>query len=274
MAEVPRLVLDEELARSTTRKLVGTLESVALMVQAGGIQVAPQRAAEIRDSVLDELRGEREQAAADRARASQRLATLTSERKAGLQAHYAGALPLDLLKEEMDRLTQDMATAERVIKNSSTTVDELEATLQAALAVAGNCHQRYAQAPPHVRRQLNQGFFTKLFIARDGSVERAELTEPFASLMDHEVGAPDWQTGGGAQNVLEGLDIVRTTETPPLPPDGARGVLGRDRHCSGNVLVSTLGNDLEHTHGDLVTVGSKEAGLVPAVGFEPTLSTS
>ena len=93
VAEVPRLVLDEELARSTTRKLVGTLESVALMVQAGGIQVAPQRAAEIRDSVLDELRGEREQAAADRARASQRLATLTSERKAVLQAHYAGAYP-------------------------------------------------------------------------------------------------------------------------------------------------------------------------------------
>ena len=111
-------------------------------------QVAPQRAAQIRDSVLDELRGEREQAAADRARASQRLATLTSERKAVLQAHYAGALPLDLLKEEMDRLTQDMATTERVIKNSSTTVDELEATLQAALTVAGNCHQRYAQAHP------------------------------------------------------------------------------------------------------------------------------
>jgi len=64
-------------------------------------QVAPQRAAQIRDSVLAELRGEHEQAAADRARAIQRLTTLTSERKAVLQAHYAGALPLDLLKEEM-----------------------------------------------------------------------------------------------------------------------------------------------------------------------------
>ena len=174
----------------------------------------------------------------------------------------------------MDRLTQDMATAERVIKNASTTVDELEATLQAALTVAGNCHQRYAQAPPHVRRQLNQGFFTKLFIARDGSIERAELTEPFVSLMDHELGAPDWQTGGGAQNVLEGLDLVRTTETLPLPPDGARGVLGRERTRPGNVLVRTFGNDLEYAHGDLITVGSKEAGLVPAVGFEPTLAGS
>ncbi|MGH3923024.1 MAG: hypothetical protein ACRDTT_09185 [Pseudonocardiaceae bacterium] len=74
-----------------------------------------------------------------------------------------------------------MATAERVIKDASKTVDELEATLQAALAVAGDCHERYAMAPPHVRRQLNQGFFTKLFIDEDGSVERAELTEPFAS---------------------------------------------------------------------------------------------
>jgi site-specific DNA recombinase len=73
--------------------------------------------------------------------------TLTSERKAVLQAHYAGALPLDLLKEEMDRLTQDMAVAERVIKNAGKAVDELKATLQAALAVAGDCHQRYALAP-------------------------------------------------------------------------------------------------------------------------------
>ena len=84
--------------------------------------------------------------------------------------------------------------------------------MQAALAVAGNCHQRYAQAPPHVRRQLNQGFFTKLFIARDGSVERAELTEPFASLMDHELGAPDWQTGGRCPERPGGVE--------PCPDDG------------------------------------------------------
>lgn len=37
MTGVPTLVLDEELARATTRKLVGTLEWVALVVQAGWI---------------------------------------------------------------------------------------------------------------------------------------------------------------------------------------------------------------------------------------------
>ena len=129
-------------------------------------QLVPERAAEIRDSVLTELNAEREQAAADRARAKQRLSALTNERKAVLQAHYVGAIPLDLLKEEMERLTREMAVAERVIKDASKTVDELEATLQAALAVAGDCHQRYALAPPHLRRQLSQGFFTKLRMAR------------------------------------------------------------------------------------------------------------
>lgn len=39
MADVPTLVLDEELARRTTRRLVGALESVALVVQAGWVVI-------------------------------------------------------------------------------------------------------------------------------------------------------------------------------------------------------------------------------------------
>lgn len=61
--------------------------------------------------------------------------------------------------------------------------------LQATLTVADNCQQHYAQAPPNIRRQLNQGFFTKLFIDQNGSVERAELTEPFATLLAAEAGS-------------------------------------------------------------------------------------
>jgi len=145
----------------------------------------------------------------------------------------SAAMPLGLLKEEMDRLTREMATAERVIKDAGKTVGELEATLQAALAIAGDCLQRYALAPPHVRRQLNQGFFTKLFIAEDGSVERAELTEPFASLMEHEQRTSDypgdnWRRPGGprrAPHRSSGRDTGHDARTRhghpgrcPVPP--------------------------------------------------------
>jgi len=62
-------------------------------------------------AIFIELRSERDQAAGDQRRAASRLTTLAHERKAVLQAHYAGALPLDLLKQEMDRLTLEMAQA-------------------------------------------------------------------------------------------------------------------------------------------------------------------
>ncbi|HEY0637394.1 MAG TPA: hypothetical protein VGD67_07090 [Pseudonocardiaceae bacterium] len=38
-----------------------------------------------------------------------------------------------------------------------------------------------------MRKQINQGFFEKLFIDLDGTVERFILTEPFASLYTDDV---------------------------------------------------------------------------------------
>jgi hypothetical protein len=128
-----------------------------------------------------------------------------------LQAHYTGAIPLDLLKEEMERLTREMAQAQRLTRNASKTVDELDLTLHQALTVASTCREQYLAAPPHIRRQINQGFFTRLLIAPDGSVERAELTEPFATLLadtSHEaVGcAQDAPDASGAATASEGVD--------------------------------------------------------------------
>lgn len=121
-------------------------------------QLDRDRADGIRDAVLSELTVEREQATIDTQRATQRLGALTAERKAVLQAHYAGAIPLDLLKEEMERLTREMADAERQASSASKTVEQLDTTLRQALTVATRCHEDYPQAPPHLRRQINQGF--------------------------------------------------------------------------------------------------------------------
>ncbi len=73
--------------------------------------------------------------------------------------------------------------------------------------MAGNCHRHYEAAPDFIKRQINQGFFRKLIINTDGSVERAELTEPFAQLL-----APDWTAATGsalrtaARNYQRALD--------------------------------------------------------------------
>lgn len=82
----------------------------------------------------------------------------------------------------MARLTVAMRSAERQTEVAAKDLSDVETVLEQALAVAGSCQANYRRAPGFVRRQINQGFFEKLLIEQDGSVEGAELTEPFAVL--------------------------------------------------------------------------------------------
>ena len=51
-------------------------------------------------------------------------------------AHYAGAVPLDMLKGEMDRLTGEVTDAEAAIRTATKAMTELEQVLDAALLIA------------------------------------------------------------------------------------------------------------------------------------------
>ena len=89
-------------------------------------------------------------------RAQRRLANL-HERTRLMQAHYAGAVPLDLLKTEMTRLTRAMADAEHQITSATADLASSEQTLEDALTVASQCHHHYNTAPEAIKRQINQG---------------------------------------------------------------------------------------------------------------------
>jgi hypothetical protein len=94
-------------------------------------------------------------------------------------------VPQDLLGSEMKRLTRELIQADAEIATSKTTNADVRARLDAALKVVSNCLAAYLSAPDHIRRQINQGFFEKLWIGEDGSVERAEFTEPFRAVLDY-----------------------------------------------------------------------------------------
>ncbi|MCA1670745.1 MAG: recombinase family protein [Actinobacteria bacterium] len=148
-----------------------------------GFQLSPQRAAAIRTAVHTELQHEQTQAEQDQKRARSRVATLHDQRSKLLTAHYDGAVPLDMLKAEMTRLTRDKADTERELATASATLTDLTGQLERALSVASNCNRHYATAPPRIRRQINQGFFKALYLHRDGDIQHVELTEPFAQLL-------------------------------------------------------------------------------------------
>jgi hypothetical protein len=111
-------------------------EGVALFYEA--FQIDPQRAQHIRQGVVEELSADREQAARDTERATLRATRLDDERAKLLSAHYAGAVPLDMLKTEMDRLTREMADARQAIEAARRTVADLDLVLDQALMIASN----------------------------------------------------------------------------------------------------------------------------------------
>ena len=82
-------------------------------------QLTPTATADIRLGVRADMAAEIADAHQNAERAQRRLATLQDERARLLQAHYANAVPLDLLKTEMARLTRAMTDAEREITTSN-----------------------------------------------------------------------------------------------------------------------------------------------------------
>lgn len=70
---------------------------------------------------------------------------------------------------------------------------------------------------------VNQGFFTKLLIHQNGTVQCAELTEPFAQLL-----APGWYaTARDAQNAPDASGRLSAGRTPDATPPAPHGVQGR-----------------------------------------------
>ncbi len=209
-------------------------------------KLRPSYVEAIRAAILHEASAQQADAAETETRAVKQLQAVKDERATLLQAHYAGAIPQDLLKTEMDRFTRELAAAERELGTARASLLDLELTLTRALTVAGVCDQQYRLATPRIRRQINQGLFEKLYIGIEGEVEHYELTEPFAQLLD-------------ATSPASTLSIPtqRATEAPA------------NRAASSAIFAAQI---QKTTAGDDLSDGGLHNGLlVPPMGFEPTL---
>jgi site-specific DNA recombinase len=184
-------------------------------------QLGAARADAIREAVRHELAVEQADAHVTQERARKLLRQRTDERDKLLRAYYAGSIPDDLLGPEMERLTREMTNAKADLAAATQGLVDLDATLEAALTIAQHCTDHYDSAPPRIRRQINQGLFTKLYIGRDGDVERYELTEPFLQLLADDlgrtVGAVTTESGGmhGASD-SQGASATSAVLTAPL----------------------------------------------------------
>jgi site-specific DNA recombinase len=225
------------------------------------LQFTPERITAIRTTIKAELVATRKEASETVTFARSSLTKAKDEQTKLLQAHYAGAVPLDLLKVEMDRLTREISGAETILTRAKASLAEVEDALERALHVAGSCKTEYSDAAPAIRRLMNQGFFRKLFVARDGTIDDAELLDPFSGLLARDTLVSVAQRKARAKRALEGLGVELAA-----PASSAT----EKRRSPSAVLLSFTGAK-QQTRPVLSLGSSLNKGyLAEGVGFEPT----
>ncbi|MDT5224928.1 MAG: site-specific recombinase [Mycobacterium sp.] len=135
--------------------------------------------------VRDEFREFRRATDTERQQLRTQKTTPTDERVRLLQAHYAGAVPLDLLKTEQERIGRQLSANEGRLTATDVEVDRFESARHAALEYATNWSKGYMRAGQHERRLSNQAFFSR-FEVKDDELT-SEFAEPFRTLFDAEV---------------------------------------------------------------------------------------
>ena len=168
---------------------------------------------------------------------------LERQRDKLMEAHYAGAIPVDLLGREQERISRSLRDVETRLSATVSEFETIEGNLGKALDLAADCGAAYQQAPDHIKRMFNQAFFEKIFVVQidetlaDVKIE-AQLREPF--------------------DVLLGDDLRQASQRSSSSRE-----LKKPAGADANGLTST-------TPGNLLQVqGLSNALMVGAEGLEP-----
>jgi site-specific DNA recombinase len=196
-------------------------------------QLTPDERDALDRTLSEELATLRQEAAVERGKLHRRQRRLLDERAKLLQAHYAEAIPLDLLKTEQSRIRGALAHIEQRLEATDYRNDLVDVNLKAALALATNAQAAYATASQPVRRQLNQALFSKICIDNDGDVS-SNLAEPFNVILSPQVRRlatssvqessearePDWQVLEASFNKEDAHDLVVSASGSTRPARG------------------------------------------------------
>ena len=129
---------------------------------------AIELSAEDRTQIEHYLHDELAQIEGDKAKAVRSLTTrrtnIEDRRRRLLHAHYEGAVPLDLLKEEQAELSTELNQIERQLAAYQADAAEVRQYLTQALDFLEDCHRLYTAAPAHLKKLLNQVFFDRVLV--------------------------------------------------------------------------------------------------------------
>ena len=119
-------------------------------------------------------------------RLKQQKNKLEREQRKLLQAHYSDAIPIDLLKEEQDRIGQTLCGINERISACQAEYTEIGNNMELAFELLDDCGKAYRQVDDSEKRCFNQAIFERICVHDDLTLD-AQYNEPFDTLLGSEV---------------------------------------------------------------------------------------
>lgn len=127
-----------------------------------------------------------------------------------LQAHCAGAIPLDLLKTEQTRIARELAAITEELHSLTSNHHAVKHHLAQALDLLQDCHRLYTRAPAPLKKLLNTIFFDHITV----NPQDDDAPQPHRTATPHP--APPF-------NHLTNPALIHVATHAKAPPANAEG---------------------------------------------------
>jgi hypothetical protein len=164
------------------------------------------------DDIFDRIDAESEAQRRDLTRQKERL---EDEQLRLLQAHYADAITMPVLKREQHRIEGQLQDIDARLTAYTAGRKDAKLRLRAYLALATNAHAFYQAANEANRRLCNQAFFTKITLKENLDIE-TEFTGVYETILSPEnrLHAEFWQRNA---ELHPDINLMPEADGPTLP---------------------------------------------------------
>jgi site-specific DNA recombinase len=209
-------------------------------------RLTPAEADDLRQYLTAEIEAMQDRRQDETEQLRREKARLEDERLKLLQAHYANAIPIELMKQEQDRIGSQPSALERRLARLNTRVGALTKHLEQALDYLTDLDVAYLSAAALTRRQINQAVFERIEVGDEGTTDGVP-TGLYGAMLD-----PKLRRAARA--------YVEATDVAPTGP-------GKQHHNGQAGTTDHLRVFLTRARR---AAGVKETQLAEGVGFEPT----
>ncbi|MHB1488693.1 MAG: recombinase family protein [Acidimicrobiales bacterium] len=142
------------------------------------IQVPTEWAKGLEEAVAAEVATNSEDSQAERELLDQQRKRAEAERLKLMEAYYANAIDITMLRNEQERIGAELRAIESRQAALDATLDDWQEVMHTALRFATTCAQAYRRAGDRTRKLYNSASLEQVSV-RDGHMTEAEFKEPF-----------------------------------------------------------------------------------------------